>query len=1112
MRPQRPVGPHVAVIARRLAVVGGLFGAVLAAGVAHPQQESEAEAEVPSRVDPPPADLAILPFRIYSAQPLGSLADTLYEDLAAELESSAEFRIVDPDRVRESLGEFDTQLFEPSDASLRRLAERLAARAVVTGTVTELAGRFSLGIRVIPSDRGVRSHSLVFTAGSADDLLGQVDDVAERVLASFQSGAAALVNAMIVEGAGEIEGELLERLQSRAGRPYDSLLAREDRQRLESHPGVASVNLETERSPQGVTLRFRVVRSEMIFGASALEASGELVSEIRIRGNRRIDAEAIRTRIRTRVGDPLRPAQLAGDVREVFSLGFFRNVRVFAEQAEEGRVLIFEVEENPVVRQIAISGNDKLDSDKIRDALTLTTGSTLDYALLYENRARIEALYRAEGFYLARVGYEIETIAEGSVAINFEAEENEKLRLRKILFIGNEAFSDDELSDDFATRRWRFWSYLTSWFDKSGTYSEPVFLRDLRTVEKKYSDAGYLQAEIGEPQVEPAEDGLVVSVRLDEGPRFRVGEIAVAGDESIDFDALHELLQLEKGEVFNRSHLTEDVEALERYYTDRGFYFASVQPDTQLSQEAQEVDVDFRVRKGPLYFIRKVNISGNTRTIDKVIRREMRAVEGQLYSARALQVSNRRVRQLGYFEDVSFEPRPTEDPSQLDLHVNVVERPTGSLSFGAGFSSQDRFVFTASLAQTNLFGRGYAVNLSADIGGRSNRFSISAQDPYFLGSSASLGVSVFFTDVRFEDFEQQQRGIDISLGHSLREDNTARGFLRYNFSSRKIDRDDNVNAAAIIFRELQQGRESTSLVGVSFRSDTRDDRLAPTKGTRYGATLEYAGLGGFSQFLRLEGRYAWYMGAPRWLFDRSTFVLSTRVGYVAPFNSLSDYDFGLGPTPLCDTPGECDGIARLDQIDTDLKLPLTERYFLGGIGSFQLRGYRGRSVGPRRAILRRSGLFGGGDLFLPVGTQVDFSDPNVTTVQCNDQLIGGLNPNQGNLNMTCNDITDRDIDDFEDLDETDVIGGNKFIASSLEYRFPISEEVGLQGVIFADGGNAFAEGDSLFDPAEWRYGAGFGVMWFSPFGPLQLVLGFPIDPLPIEDSPVFEFSVGGVGL
>jgi outer membrane protein insertion porin family len=1024
--------------------------------------------------------------------------------------------VVEPERVRQALGVEDVGAIELSDSELRGLARELGARAVITGSLTELAGRYSIDVRLTPASPGAQGHTIVFTAGGEEALEDRIAEAAERLSARLSEAGPGQVLAVSVEGAGELEPELRGMLRTREGELFDPLLAREDEVLLEAHPQVASVSLESERSSGGVVLLYRVVRAEMIFGSTSPATAGERVLEVRIQGNRRIDSEAIRSRIKTRPGEVLRPAQLAGDVNGVFALGFFRNVRVLSEDTPDGRILIFEVEENPVVRQIAIIGNDNIDSDDVREALTLTTGSTLDYPLLHENTQRIEQLYRAQGYFLAEVSYEIQEIAEGSVTINFDVVENEKLRLREILFIGNEHFSSAELMEDFATRRWRFWSTITSWFDKSGTYSEPVFYRDLRAVEKKYTDAGFLQAEIGKPEVEPAEDGLLVSVKIGEGPQFQVGEIEVVGDESVDLESLREKLKLETGEVFNRSSLTEDVESLERFYTDRGFYFASVQPGTRLSQEEKIVDVEFRVEKGPLYFIRHIDISGNTQTVDRVIRREMKAVEGQLYSARSIQVSNRRVRRLGFFEDATFEPKPTDDPAQLDLEVGVVERPTGSFSFGAGFSSQDRFVFTASLSQSNLFGRGYAANLSADIGGRTSRFFFSVSDPYFLGSSFSLGTTLFMTSVRFQDFEQDQQGFDVVLGHALNEDNTARGFTRYSFASRRIEQNTGVNAAAVIFRELLQGNESSSLIGLSMRADTRDDPFAPISGRRYGASVEFAGLGGFARYLRLEASQSWYLGAPSWMLDRSTFVIANRVGYVIPFNSISDYEFQLGEVPGCDAEGACDGVARLDQIDRDLKLPLTERYFLGGIGSFQLRGFRGRSVGPRRAILKRSGLFGEGDLFLPVGRQVvsNPEDSSLATI-CADRFDpSGLTlNNQGDGDGKCNDIDDRDLGDFEDLDETDVVGGNKFITSSLEYRFPISEEVGLQGVFFADGGNTYAEGDHMFDPTDWRYGVGGGVLWFSPFGPLQLVLGFPMDRNPeIEKSPIFEFSVGGLGL
>jgi outer membrane protein insertion porin family len=1048
--------------------------------------------------------IAVLPFRIYSARPLSYLTESLSDLLAARLEATGKVTVLGSQRVSDALDLLEAT--ELSEEDLRSLAERLEVRAVLSGSITELAGRFSLDVRLTPAGVG-RSESIAIIAQNEEALIGRLDELADRSVASLSGTDPDQIIEVVIEAAGEIEAELRETLEYRAGEIYEPAEVRRDRARIEDHPAVARVTLDVERGPSGIRLVYRVIRSERLFGSAAREREGADIGDIYIRGNRRIDSDAILGRISSQVGAPLNETQVAGDIRSIFELGFFGDVRAYVDSGPTGKILIFDVFENPVVRQISISGNENIDGEKVTEILTLTTGSTLDRSLLKTNTERIKALYRAEGYYLAEAGFTIENIAEGSVAVHFEVEENEKLRLKKVQFSGNDAFTNSQLSEDFATKLWKPWSYLTSWYDRSGTYSEPVFMRDLRGIEKKYSDDGYLQVEISDPVIDASEDGLVVHVAIREGPQFDVGDIKITGDDSMDFNALLAQLDQETGEIFNRSSLTEDVEVLERHYTDRGFYFASVRPATRLDPEARKIDVEFQVKKGPLYFIRQIDISGNTTTVDPVIRRELKLVEGQLYSARDLKISNSKVRSLGYFEDVAFEPTPTDDPSQLDLNVTVAERPTGSFSFGAGFSSQDKLVFTAALSQANLFGRGYAVNLQVDLGGRTSRYNVSIRDPHFLDTDFSASFSLFLSEVNFEDFKQRQRGFDLSLGHALREDNTAHGFVRYSYSERKVEQDSGVNASAPVFRQILQGNNSSSLMGLSARSDTRNDRFSPTDGTVYGGTLEVSGLGGFAKYVRLEGRSSWYLGAPDFLFDRSSFVLSTRIGYTYSFNTLSDFDFQeVEGDTVCDD-GACDNAAPLDEIDENLTLPLTERYFLGGIGAFQLRGYKARTVGPRRAILYRTNPFdqSGGKVFTPVGRRFD-----ETTLKspCEDEPLALFNT-QGNNNGKCNNIDDERIEDFDDLDETDVVGGNKFVLTNLEYRFPLSEEVGLQAVLFVDGGNAYAEGQNLFDVTDWRYAYGGGLLWFSPFGPLQIVLGFPIDPLSVEKSPVFEFSVGG---
>ncbi|MFQ5418498.1 MAG: POTRA domain-containing protein, partial [Myxococcota bacterium] len=596
MRPHSPLGRQVGRRARRVLAWLGLVAAgwVLPAGSA---------AALPV--------LAVLPFQVHSAHSLDYLGASLANLLRTRLEASGQVAVVDAARVKERVAGAAVAAFSAAD--LRAVAGDLAAEFVVTGSLTELAGRFSLDIRVLPASPAGRSRTMVTTADREDELLTRVNELADRLLGEIAGVAPSRVAAVEVIGAAERTEQLVASLLTQVGLDYDPVVVRDDLDRLRSDPEIVSASSETERGKEGVRVRFTVVRSQDILAPAPAGATARRVSEVVVRGNRRIESDAIRARIGTTPGGPYRPSQIAKDVRQIYALGFFRNVRVLTEDAPGGgRIVIFDVEENPVVRQISISGNENIDGEKIRDILTLTMGSALDYPLLFENRARIRELYKAEGYYLAEVEYEIETLSEASVAIHFEVDENQKLKLRDIDFVGNEAFSDRELRDGFSTKTWHWWSYATSWFDRSGTYSVPLFIQDLRSVERKYTDSGYLQVNIQPPHVVPSADGLRVTVTIEEGLQFRVGALDIAGDNTVDIDGLRELLQLREGDVFSRTAPTEDVASLTEHYTNRGFYFANVSPLSNLSDADQTVDVIFQVKKGPLYFVRNVNIDGNT--------------------------------------------------------------------------------------------------------------------------------------------------------------------------------------------------------------------------------------------------------------------------------------------------------------------------------------------------------------------------------------------------------------------------------------------------------------------------------------------------------------------
>ncbi len=899
--------------------------------------------------------VAVLPFRVHSARPLDYLENSLADLLATRLEASGRVDVLEALTVRESLVAYAG---ERTETAVRRLATELGADFVVVGSLTELAGHYSLDVRVTPVASNVATSTMVFTADDDGELLDRINELADRVLELVGTvSPRALVSEVHFDAIPELVDAARDAVRVRPGDQYQSAVVREDLARLRAMEGVASATVDTERRREGVTLTFRVVATEQIMPTAEIPPSLDRIAEVQVRGNRRIEANAIRARISTQPGDSFNQARVADDVREVYSLGFFRNVRVISEESIDGRVLIFEVEENPVVRQVSITGNENLDGEKIRDSLTLTTGSTLDYPLLYENRERIEALYRAEGYYLAKVRYEIEELPNEAVAIHFEVAENEKLRLQSIEFEGNEHFSDDELASGLHTKRWRWWSPVTHFLDRSGTYSEPVFIQDLQGVQEKYLNAGFLHVEVGEPEVKALEDGLVVQVDIVEGDRFNIGKVDVAGDETVDLEALRERLKLKEGETFNRSYLTDDVEELEHYYTNRGFYFASVNPRTLIDEEELRVDITFEVEKGPLYFIREIDVAGNTVTVDPVIRREMTLVEGQLYSARAIELSERRIRGLGFFEEVNFEPAADRLPG------SARSRGEGGGEADGLAELRVRILFPGQL-------RGQRRSLPAQpvraglrgVGLRRHR---RGERPllHLLRRSLLPGIEL-------------QPGHD-HLQHQRHVRGLPAGSERCRFQTRSLAGRGTPSARlrALQLRESQgragyrRQRGLADLPGApSGRARPPVSSASPTGRTR--ATTSWPRPAG--------GSWAHPWRAPVWAVSRSSSASrgagSVSSGPPAGFRagspsgtSRASSSAPASATPFPSTrsatttcryrcfnhPDPSSEVQALQDIDTDLTLPLTERYFLGGIGTYQLRGFKARSVGPRRAILRR---------------------------------------------------------------------------------------------------------------------------------------------------------------
>jgi outer membrane protein insertion porin family len=921
------------------------------------------------------------------------------------------------------LGDASVERGEGSESALRERARNAGADAVVLARIAQVGQNTNLDLRVLPASGGAALSRLSLPVEVSLKLDGALDTAAQEVLQALRTPPAAEAPAL---------GEAAQSLPP------------------------------------------------------ALPEGAVRVLEVAVSGNRRIDADAIRSVAGTREGAAFSRRQISEDVKRIYELGFFRDVQVLANPLNDGVRVEFSVAENPIIRRVTLAGNENLDGDDIKDKLTLTVGSTIDYPLVIENRERIKAYYQTKGYYTANAEYTVEPLEEGAVAVNYDVTEGEQLKLRSIDFEGNSFMDDDELMDGFQTKTWGLFSFVTKFWDNSGMYAEPVFYQDLDKAQRKYSDQGFIRARMSEPEVTFDEDGLRVKVRVDEGPQFKVGAINVLGDDSMDSAELTKLVQLKPGEVFNRSMLSDDVERLRLHYADLGYFSAEVRPRTDVDPNDLTVDCVFEAEKGELYFVDKIDVSGNTRTRDDVVRRELSLVEGELYSAEALRRSQARVRRLGFFEEVNIEPRQVSD-GKVAIDVDVVERPTGAFSFGAGFGSTDGFLLNGSIRQDNLFGKGYGLNLQADLGSRNQRASFRFSDPFVFGTPAAFGTGYSFSGIEFEDFDQSVSALSLDVSYPLDEGETRIG-TGYSFSDREIDGFNNNDAASLLQREEFGGKSTTSLIGFNGSRDTRDDPRNTKRGQNTGFSLEFAGLGGVNQFLRLEARTTQYM--PFKLLGRdSVFVVNSRLGYALPFNNIGDFDIDDCVGVTC--PQELDQLRFLTNIDDDLELPLSERFILGGVGALQVRGFETRSLGPRRTKLIPVTTVDGITRFAPVNRRTDGNG---------SRCLDGTD--------NCNDIDDEDIDDFEDLDLTEVVGGNKMFLANLELRVPISEDFGVTGIWFFDTGNSFAETES-FNPAELRFGTGFGAEWLSPFGPLVVYLGIPLDRLEDEKAAVFEFSLGG---
>ena len=655
--------------------------------------------------------------------------------------------------------------------------------------------------------------------------------------------------------------------------------------------------------------------------SDAAHLMGKRVDRVQFRGNRKVEDDAIRVNLLTRVGGVLALEKIREDIRAMWKMGFFEDISVEAEESPQAGVIItFAVKEKASIRKVLISGNKGVELDKINEVLDLKRDAILNVAKVKQNRQKIHDLYVEKGYYLAAVDYEVRPVNESEVDVWYLVDEHSKVEIREVSFIGNHNIADSELRSIIATRKGGALAFLSD----DGIFQEEIFERDLLMITAFYYDRGYINVKLGSPQIRLSRDKryMYLSIQIDEGPVFTIGDIDFKGDLIGPKEDYYGRLTVAKQELFNRSKVGRDIVSLNDYYRDKGYAYVNVTPLTNIDLEHRTVGLVFEIERGKKVYFERVNIRGNAKTRDKVIRREMKISEGELYNQTNLEVSRRRINALGFFEKVDVSTKRGSSDEFIEVNVEIAERPTGTFQIGAGFSSVENFIAQAQISQNNLFGRGQTLALQAQLSSLRQLFLLRFVDPYFLDSRWTFAFDLFNQSRAFGTFARNASGGNLTWGYPLSYE--ARAFLTYKLEDVSVTTGtrgfSNIGAvrvpveAASVANLFRGG--VTSSMRASIQYDSRDNRLFPTDGWYHNAFVEVADTYTGSQNVFI--RYGGFMRHYRPLYG--PFVLKTNA------------EFGV--------------TASRDP----LGVPITERYLIGGI--YDVRGFAPRSLGPILSVMQ----------------------------------------------------------------------------------------------------------------------------------------------------------------
>jgi outer membrane protein insertion porin family len=735
----------------------------------------------------------------------------------------------------------------------------------------------------------------------------------------------------------------------------------------------------------------------LLFFGGIVEGGEEMIYKITILGNVKIEEGVIRGAVKSREGEPFSNERVREDLRSIFRLGYFTDVQVDIQSTPKGKEIIYIVAERPSIKEVLILGNDKVKLEDIKEKVTLAPRSILNLEKVVENAEQIRKLYFSKGYYGVRVEHQVDSLETNEAVVTFRITEGPKGRIKKIIFKGNRKIKSSDLKKVMTTKRWSLFSFLT----KTGVLDEDILKNDTQLLTAYYYEHGYLDAKISQPKIDLSDPKRIrIEIEIEEGPQYRLGTIDFKGDVLTTREDLFKDLKLKRNDIYRNSAVREQIRSFTEKFANEGYAYVEINPETNTDSKNLLVHLTLEIDKKKRVSFEKIQVTGNMKTRDKVIRRELEVEEGEIYSVTDLNESRDRLKRTGYFKEVGFTTSRGSTDEKINLDIKVEEAPTGALSFGVGYSSIAKVVGSVSLSEQNLLGMGYQGLLRFQLGTESNNFKASFTDPYFLGYPYSAGFDVYREQVGyFDTYAYKTLGGDLRLGKRL----TKRTRLDAMYKLETVNVFDVTDNASTFIKE-QEGRKTTSALSLTLSMDTRDDFYVPTRGARHTLSAQNAGgiLGGDNYFVKGLLETSWFFPLP----------LSTVLNLRGKFGIIEPYG--------------------------GKETPIYEKFFVGGL--YTVRGFEYGRAGP-----------------------IDINE--------------------------------------------DPLGAEKMVAFTAELLFPLSREIGLRGALFWDVGKGFDQWSEL---TPLRTGAGAGIRWFSPMGPIHIDLGYNLSPEKGEKRKVFDFTIGTV--